>query len=262
MAEELKDYILKGSTEWDDFIQEIMSIKNKSNRQVLCVKWWVLLNYEQKIKHIRSLPEHEKYILTSSKFASAWQICSLALACNKIVYKPEGEYIKSPFQEAGSFQEDTAQNVAEMQALPTDNSPNDHKASSDPNWGNQKGEDPPNEENKEDGGKQDITKTFWRFTCFSKTFHIFILIDLSNDIYSNKNIENKPKVTVEVLETKIKTLQDGIDSLKVLFTQVLERVNVVNQENNILRGLIFQNQNHQGVNMHSFNPSSRYSHYF
>lgn len=76
----MKDYILKDSPEWETFISEIMSIKSKSNRQVLCVKCWVLLNYEQKIKHIKSLPDHEKYILTSSKFASAWQISSLALA--------------------------------------------------------------------------------------------------------------------------------------------------------------------------------------
>ena len=95
----MKDYIKKDTTEWEEFIKEIISIKSKSNRQVLCVKWWVLLNYEQKIKHIKYLQDHEKYILTSSKFASAWQISSLALAWNKIVYKPDGEYIRSPFQE-------------------------------------------------------------------------------------------------------------------------------------------------------------------
>lgn len=39
------------------------------------------------------------HFITSSKFASAWQISSLALACNKIVYKPDGEYMKSPYQE-------------------------------------------------------------------------------------------------------------------------------------------------------------------
>jgi hypothetical protein len=76
----MKDYILKGSKDWDTFISEITSIKSKSNRQVFCVKCWLLLNYEQKIKHIKQVPEHEKYILTSSKFASAWQISSLALA--------------------------------------------------------------------------------------------------------------------------------------------------------------------------------------
>jgi hypothetical protein len=110
----MKDYILKDSPEWDAFIKEIMSIKSKSNRQVLCVKCWTLLNYEQKIKHIKYMQDHEKYILTSSKFASAWQISSLALACNKIIYKPEGEYIKSPFQELN------ANNPA---GLPTQNSP-------------------------------------------------------------------------------------------------------------------------------------------
>lgn len=76
----LKEYILKNSPQWDEFIEEIMGIKNKSNRQVMCVKCWMLLNYEQKIKHIKCVPDHEKYILTSSKFASSWQISSLALA--------------------------------------------------------------------------------------------------------------------------------------------------------------------------------------
>lgn len=57
----------------------------------------MLLNYEQKIKHIRTVQDHEKYILTSSKFASAWQISSLALACDKIVSKKDGEYMKSPY---------------------------------------------------------------------------------------------------------------------------------------------------------------------
>jgi len=98
----MKDYILKGSAEWDSFISEIMSIKSKSNRQVLCVKCWLLLNYEQKIKHIKSIPDHSQFILTSSKFASSWQISSLALACNKIEYKDDGEYVKSPFQDLNS----------------------------------------------------------------------------------------------------------------------------------------------------------------
>lgn len=48
------------------------------------------------------MQDHEKYILTSSKFASDWQISSLALACNKIEYRSDGEYMKSPFQEISS----------------------------------------------------------------------------------------------------------------------------------------------------------------
>jgi regulator of replication initiation timing len=49
-------------------------------------------------------------------------------------------------------------------------------------------------------------------------------------------------LTIEGLERKIKTLQSSIDSLKMLFTQVLERVNVVNEENNFLRCMLIQQQ--------------------
>lgn len=47
--------------------------------------------------------------------------------------------------------------------------------------------------------------------------------------------------TINQLEEKIKVLQDSIDSLKTLFTQVLERVNLVNEENSYLRSVVIQN---------------------
>ena len=97
--------IKKNSEEWNEFIRNIESIKLKSNRQVLCVRCWVLLNYEQKIKHLKHSPDHEPFILTSSKFASAWQISSLALSCKKVVVLPDGEYVVSPFQEASPKEE-------------------------------------------------------------------------------------------------------------------------------------------------------------
>lgn len=59
------------SKEWEDFILQIEFIKTKSNRQVLCAKCWLMLNYEQKIKHIKDHPDHELSILTSTKFASS-----------------------------------------------------------------------------------------------------------------------------------------------------------------------------------------------
>lgn len=59
------------SKEWEDFISQIEFIKTKSNRQVLCVKCWLMLNYEQKIKHIKDYPDHDLSILTSTKFASS-----------------------------------------------------------------------------------------------------------------------------------------------------------------------------------------------
>ncbi len=62
--------IKKDSNEWNEFIASIQYIKTKSNRQVLCAKCWVMLNYEQKIKHIKEFPEHDASILTSAKFAT------------------------------------------------------------------------------------------------------------------------------------------------------------------------------------------------
>lgn len=38
--------IKKDSKEWENFILQIEYIKSKSNRQVLCAKCWLILNYE------------------------------------------------------------------------------------------------------------------------------------------------------------------------------------------------------------------------
>jgi len=89
--------IKKDSKEWENFVLQVEYIKSKSNRQVLCAKCWLMLNYEQKVKHLRENPNHESSILTSAKFASAAQMISLAQACNKLIYKPDGQYIISPF---------------------------------------------------------------------------------------------------------------------------------------------------------------------
>jgi len=82
--------IKRGSKEWDLFITSIENIKQKSNRQVLCSRCWTMLNYEQKIKHIRDHPSHEASILTSAKFASESQVLSLAHACKKVVERKDG----------------------------------------------------------------------------------------------------------------------------------------------------------------------------
>lgn len=60
------------SNKWNKFVEKIEAIKKKSNRQVLCIHCWILLNYEQKIKHLKQNPDHKKYLLTSAKYASEW----------------------------------------------------------------------------------------------------------------------------------------------------------------------------------------------
>ena len=66
------------SIEWRDFISKLEIIKTKSNREVLCIHCWQMLNCKQKIKHLKKFAEHEKYLLTSTKYASEKQILSLA----------------------------------------------------------------------------------------------------------------------------------------------------------------------------------------
>ena len=53
--------------------------------------------------------------------------------------------------------------------------------------------------------------------------------------------QNRPP-TLEKLDEKIKILQNSIESIKILFTQVLERVSIVNEENNFLRCMLIQQQ--------------------
>ena len=90
--------MLKVATaEWRDFINKLEFIKTKSNREVLCIQCWQMLNCKQKIKHLRKCPDHEKYLLTSTKYASEKQILSLSKAQNKYMIQSDGEYVITPF---------------------------------------------------------------------------------------------------------------------------------------------------------------------
>ncbi len=80
------------SREWGFFIEKLEVIKTKSNREVLCIHCWQMLNCKQKIKHLKSLPDHEKYLLTSTKYASDKQMISLAKAQNKVVGENEEDF--------------------------------------------------------------------------------------------------------------------------------------------------------------------------
>ena len=90
--------IKKNSPEWDTFINRLNIIKTKSNREVLCIKCWQMLNCKQKIKHLKLHPDHKSYLLTSTQYASELKICELAQGYNKLVKKSDGEeYMISPF---------------------------------------------------------------------------------------------------------------------------------------------------------------------
>ena len=89
--------IRKESKEWFEFVHVLEGMKKKSNRQVLCLACWELLNYEQKTKHLKLHPSHEKQIVTSSKFASSWQFYSLALAHKRVEQRGNGLFINAPY---------------------------------------------------------------------------------------------------------------------------------------------------------------------
>ena len=90
--------IKRNSLEWDNFISKLNAIKTKSNREVLCIRCWQMLNCKQKIKHLKQNPDHNKYLLTSTQYASELKICELAHGYNKLIKKSDGEeYMISPF---------------------------------------------------------------------------------------------------------------------------------------------------------------------
>lgn len=89
--------MLKLSTaEWKEFINKLEVIKTKSNREVLCIHCWQMLNCKQKIKHLKSDPEHERFLLTSTKYASEKQIVSLAKSQGKHHMRSDGAYVIIP----------------------------------------------------------------------------------------------------------------------------------------------------------------------
>jgi len=81
----------KPSNEWDSYIKRLQSIKRKSNREVLCTKCWMILNYEQRGKHSSKFPKHNSWILTSSQFASEIQFYHIAFMNNKVIEKNNGD---------------------------------------------------------------------------------------------------------------------------------------------------------------------------
>lgn len=131
-----------------------------------------------------------------------------------------------------------------MSALPTDSTPNGYSNTPPPNPAAiSEGIAQPQEEHKGKKGYSRPTLGFDEIESSNK----FILIDLSLVFSCNylpclgNPDDAKPSTSVDALEGKVSVLQNKIDSLKVLFTQVLERVNIVNQENNYLRSVIMQN---------------------
>lgn len=90
--------IKRNSEEWREFISKLSVIKKKSNRDLLCLKCWLMLNCKQKIKHLKIDPTHETFFLTSTKYATETQILELATARDKIIIDEHGdEFFISPY---------------------------------------------------------------------------------------------------------------------------------------------------------------------
>jgi len=56
-----------------------------------------MLNCKQKIKHLKKSPDHEKYLLTSTKYASEKQMLSLAKTQSKYYSQGDGDYVMTPY---------------------------------------------------------------------------------------------------------------------------------------------------------------------
>lgn len=111
----------RNSDEWDQFIVRLNTIKTKSNREVLCIQCWQMLNCKQKIKHLRLYPDHKAYLLTSTQYASEQKICELAQAYGKLVKQSDGEeYMISPFAPGNVSQASHAKLEQHDQGQPQD----------------------------------------------------------------------------------------------------------------------------------------------
>jgi hypothetical protein len=79
-----------------------------------------MLNYEQKVKHIKDNPAHESFILTSSKFASRNKIIGLAQASGKWIERADGSYIITPFQTSSRILLEEGKDDSAQQAMAFD----------------------------------------------------------------------------------------------------------------------------------------------
>ncbi|CDW74769.1 UNKNOWN [Stylonychia lemnae] len=209
--------IKKDSKEWENFVSQIEYIKTKSNRQVLCAKCWLMLNYEQKIKHLKENPDHENSILTSAKFATAQQMISLAQACNKLVYKNDGQYIISPFI-------GVTRHILESQDSP-DTMPN-NSSSSAPLQGSSRSNDSQNGNSENDDNQ------------------IKLLSNRLNAIESTvENIQKSLNVFAQCLQNTHVLQQRILDQMKLQSTQGVPQSPSLNHTDQSFQNFLSQNQN-------------------
>lgn len=90
--------IQKNTDDWQAFLRNLQWSKQKSNRDVLCLKCWKIMKYEECVKHKMLQPDHIKSILTSKEYASEAKFVAVARAMNKVQNDGEIELYENPYK--------------------------------------------------------------------------------------------------------------------------------------------------------------------
>jgi len=90
--------VQKDTDEWKTFMRHLQWSKQKSNRDVLCLKCWKIMKYEECVKHKVTAPDHTKSVLTSKEFASETKFIAVARAMNKVVFEDGKEIYENPYK--------------------------------------------------------------------------------------------------------------------------------------------------------------------
>ena len=90
--------VQKDTDEWKTFMRHLIWSKQKSNRDVLCLKCWRIMKYEECVKHKGIMPDHTKSILTSKEFASETKFITIARAMNKVIIEEGKEIYENPYK--------------------------------------------------------------------------------------------------------------------------------------------------------------------
>jgi|LauGreDrversion4_2_1035121.scaffolds.fasta_scaffold466291_2 hypothetical protein len=91
-------FIEKDTEAWKVFVRNLSWSKQKSNRDVFCLKCWKILKYEECVKHRAQAPDHLKSILTSKEFASESKFVAVARAMGKISFLEGKEMYENPYK--------------------------------------------------------------------------------------------------------------------------------------------------------------------
>jgi hypothetical protein len=90
--------LTKETEEWNSFLRNLQWSKQKSNRDVLCLKCWKIMKYEECVKHKMLQPDHIKSILTSKEYASEAKFVAVARAMGKITIEDGKEMYDNPYK--------------------------------------------------------------------------------------------------------------------------------------------------------------------